>query len=57
MVSRVECKWTLLFIDRNKLTCSQRYAVKVNGKLPEDIVQDLLNKGVQYRPRDGSAQD
>jgi transcription elongation factor SPT4 len=33
------------------------YAVKVNGKVPEDIVQDLLGKGVVYRPRDGSAQD
>lgn len=33
------------------------YAVKVNGRLPEDIVQELASKGVEYRPRDGSAQD
>ncbi|AOW07127.1 Spt4/RpoE2 zinc finger-domain-containing protein [Yarrowia lipolytica] len=33
------------------------YAVKVNGKLPQDIVDDLKSKGVVYRPRDGSAQD
>ena len=33
------------------------YAVKVNGRLPEDIARDLEAKGVVYRPRDGSAQD
>ncbi|CAN6615017.1 transcription elongation factor Spt4p [Trichomonascus vanleenenianus] len=33
------------------------YAVKVNGKLPQEIVEDLRAKGVEYRPRDGSAQD
>jgi transcription elongation factor SPT4 len=33
------------------------YATKVNGRLPEDIVQDLLSKGVVYRARDGSVQD
>lgn len=33
------------------------YAVKVNGRLPEDLVQELATKGVEYRPRDGSAQD
>lgn len=33
------------------------YAVKVNGKLPEDIARDLEAKGVVYRPRDGSATD
>lgn len=33
------------------------YAVKVNGRIPEDIVQDLLSKGVVYRARDGSAQE
>ncbi|ODQ64887.1 transcription initiation Spt4 [Nadsonia fulvescens var. elongata DSM 6958] len=33
------------------------YAVKVNGRLPEDVVEDLGRKGVVYRPRDGSVQD
>ncbi|KAK9475136.1 Spt4/RpoE2 zinc finger-domain-containing protein [Dipodascopsis tothii] len=36
---------------------SGTYAVKVNGKLPEDIIQSLAAQGVQYRPRDGSVQD
>ncbi|KAJ8096816.1 Spt4/RpoE2 zinc finger-domain-containing protein [Lipomyces tetrasporus] len=33
------------------------YAVKVNGRLPEEIVQSLDAQGVRYRPRDGSVQD
>jgi transcription elongation factor SPT4 len=33
------------------------YAVKVNGRLPEAVVHQLADKGVVYRPRDGSAQD
>ncbi len=33
------------------------YAVKVNGKLPRDVIADLEAKGVPYRPRDGSATD
>ena len=31
------------------------YATKVGGKLPPDIVSDLEEKGITYRPRDGSA--
>lgn len=33
------------------------YAVKVSGKLPADVVADLENKGIYYRPRDGSVTD
>ncbi|ODV95047.1 hypothetical protein PACTADRAFT_50870 [Pachysolen tannophilus NRRL Y-2460] len=33
------------------------YAVKVNGKLPSDIVSSLYDQGIQYRPRDGSIVD
>ena len=33
------------------------YAAKVQGTLPEDIVEDLANDGVTYRKRDGSAVD
>lgn len=33
------------------------YAVKINGKLPEDVIQDLSSRGFVYRPRDGSVQD
>lgn len=33
------------------------YAVKVNGRLPEDVVRALTDKGIVYRPRDGSVQD
>lgn len=30
------------------------YAVKVNGTLPEDIIDALSDKGIRYVPRDGS---
>ncbi|ODV92956.1 hypothetical protein CANCADRAFT_49373 [Tortispora caseinolytica NRRL Y-17796] len=33
------------------------YAVKVNGRLPEDIIEELESKGITYRPRDGSSTD
>ncbi|GMM36778.1 transcription elongation factor [Saccharomycopsis crataegensis] len=33
------------------------YAVKVSGKLPPDVVNDLEAKGIHYRPRDGSVTD
>ncbi|KAF9170432.1 Transcription elongation factor SPT4 [Mortierella sp. AD011] len=33
------------------------YAVQVQGRLPEDIEDDLETKGIKYRPRDGSARD
>ncbi|WPK23615.1 hypothetical protein PUMCH_000856 [Australozyma saopauloensis] len=33
------------------------YAVKVNGKLPPQIISDLEEQNISYRPRDGSAQD
>ncbi|ODQ80525.1 hypothetical protein BABINDRAFT_166143 [Babjeviella inositovora NRRL Y-12698] len=33
------------------------YAVKVNGKLPPSVVQDMEEQGLTYRPRDGSALD
>lgn len=33
------------------------YATKVVGKLPPDIIGRLEDRGIAYRPRDGSAQD
>ncbi len=33
------------------------YAVKVQGRLPEEVVEDLGRRGITYRPRDGSVQD
>lgn len=33
------------------------YAVKVNGRLPPDVVQDLYSYGIHYRPRDGTVTD
>ncbi|KAG9324123.1 hypothetical protein KVV02_003369 [Mortierella alpina] len=33
------------------------YAVQVQGRLPEDIEDDLESKGIKYRARDGSARD
>jgi transcription elongation factor SPT4 len=32
------------------------YAVQVNGRLPDDIVEEIESKGVKYAPRDGSAE-
>ncbi|KAK9381464.1 Spt4/RpoE2 zinc finger-domain-containing protein [Kockiozyma suomiensis] len=33
------------------------YAIKVSGRLPEEIISSLDAQGVKYRPRDGSVQD
>ncbi|KAG7811012.1 hypothetical protein KL921_002640 [Ogataea angusta] len=33
------------------------YAVRVLGKLPDDVRGDLQAQGIEYRPRDGSIQD
>ena len=33
------------------------YATKVVGTLPEDVLQQLEDNGVQFYPRDGSAGD
>ncbi|KAJ3254928.1 transcription elongation factor spt4 [Boothiomyces macroporosus] len=33
------------------------YAVQVVGKLPMDIQEQLLDKGIKYYPRDGTALD
>lgn len=30
------------------------YAVRVVGRLPDDVVDDLEANGIQYIPRDGS---
>lgn len=30
------------------------YAIRVNGRLPDDILNTLDNSGIPYRPRDGS---
>ncbi|GMG56272.1 unnamed protein product [Ambrosiozyma monospora] len=33
------------------------YAVRVVGKLPDEIRVDLAQQGIDYRPRDGTVQD
>ena len=33
------------------------YAIQVNGSLPMDVQEQLLDKGIKYRPRDGSMID
>jgi len=33
------------------------YAIRVSGMLPDDIVDGMSDRGIQYRPRDGSVQD
>lgn len=33
------------------------YAVKVNGTLPQTIIETLEDNGIQYVPRDGSEVD
>lgn len=30
------------------------YAARVQGRLPDDIVDELEAQGIEYRPRDGS---
>ncbi|ODQ55430.1 transcriptional elongation protein Spt4 [Saitoella complicata NRRL Y-17804] len=42
---------------RNDGFVSGLYAVRVQGTLPEDIIDDLSRMGVQYRPRDGQVID
>jgi transcription elongation factor SPT4 len=33
------------------------YAVQVTGNLPVEIQEQLEDKGIKYRPRDGTAKD
>ncbi|KAJ3137024.1 hypothetical protein HK100_000989 [Physocladia obscura] len=33
------------------------YAMRVSGRLPEDIIGRLEDQGFAYRPRDGSVKD
>ncbi|KAG5513667.1 hypothetical protein PMAC_000705 [Pneumocystis sp. 'macacae'] len=33
------------------------YAVRVQGQLPEEVIEQLSSRGVQYRPRDGTMDD
>ncbi|KAI0366227.1 transcription initiation protein spt4 [Pilatotrama ljubarskyi] len=33
------------------------YAVRVKGRIPEDVEAELENRNIKYRPRDGSEQD
>ncbi|KAI9105630.1 Spt4/RpoE2 zinc finger-domain-containing protein, partial [Phlyctochytrium arcticum] len=33
------------------------YAIRVSGRLPESVVDDLGDNGIKYRPRDGSVKD
>ena len=33
------------------------YAVRVKGRIPEDVEAELENRGIKYRPRDQTDQD
>lgn len=33
------------------------YAIRVYGRIPEDVEDDLARRGIPYRPRDGSVTD
>lgn len=33
------------------------YAIRVYGRIPEDVEDDLARRGIPYRPRDGSIND
>ena len=33
------------------------YAVRVKGRIPEDVEAELESRGIKYRPRDQSDQD
>ncbi|KAI0643612.1 transcription initiation protein spt4 [Trametes meyenii] len=33
------------------------YAVRVKGRIPEDVEAELENRNIKYRPRDGTEQD
>lgn len=33
------------------------YAVRVKGRVPEDVEQELIDRNIRYRPRDQSEQD
>ncbi len=33
------------------------YAIRVTGRLPDEVVEDMEDRGLVYRPRDGSSKD
>ncbi|RUS21254.1 Spt4/RpoE2 zinc finger-domain-containing protein [Endogone sp. FLAS-F59071] len=33
------------------------YAVRVSGRIPDDVEDELERRGIAYRPRDGSIKD
>ncbi|EGF76881.1 hypothetical protein BATDEDRAFT_92161 [Batrachochytrium dendrobatidis JAM81] len=33
------------------------YAIRVGGQLPYEVEEELIDKGIKYRPRDGSVKD
>ena len=33
------------------------YAVRVKGRIPEDVETELEQRNIKYRPRDGTDQD
>ncbi len=33
------------------------YAVRVKGRIPEDVEAELESRNIRYRPRDGTDQD
>jgi transcription elongation factor SPT4 len=49
-VSSWVAKWQR--IDRYKKGI---YAIQVTGRLPDEVVMLLEDKGISYRPRDGSS--
>lgn len=37
--------------------CRGMYAVRVKGRIPEDVEAELESRGIKYRPRDGTEMD
>ncbi|KAI8904457.1 Spt4/RpoE2 zinc finger-domain-containing protein [Gorgonomyces haynaldii] len=33
------------------------YAIRVTGRLPIEVEESLMDRGIKYRPRDGSVRD
>ena len=50
-----------LFTDCSRLRLAKyvrgMYAVRVKGRVPEDVEQELHDRGIRYRPRDQTDQD
>jgi hypothetical protein len=58
---RYSPKDILLAIGLNKILLAKyvrgMYAVRVKGRVPEDVEAELDSRGIKYRPRDQTDQD